>query len=339
MAGEGHKPYKLSIVPKTYTGRRDEDPEEWIEQFVHASESNFWNKEIMTKQFVNFLSGTPQRWYKTFIAKRIRDSVEEGNDEPATLTWDELKSGFLNAFVSVARDVVDEFKLDTRKQKPNETIEDYVYSILALCDRVDSDMSDERRVRKLLKGLLPSYLDKALPMNPETPEELLKILRSVAETKVIAGRNDDLTVFSIATEPIMTQLKQIEENTQTLGRKVDRIQAENKDQIDTLSKRVERIAMTRVTNDRAVRLAPVRCFRCNAAGHISTQCRIERRPTVQANQNFRDREKEMRRNEGIAFRTNVQQRFQPRLPMTKNVARWTEGIRPTSNVSREKQQK
>ena len=343
MAGEVHKPYKLSIVPKTFSGHKDQDPEEFIEQYIQASESNFWNDDIQTKQFINFLHGTPAKWFRCFLAKRQRDAENEDKDEPDPLTWTELKTGFLDAFVSLARDIVDGVKLDQRRQKPQKSVEDYFYSILALCDKVDPDMGDQRRVRKLLKGLLPSFLDKILPLAPENPEELLKNLRSVAETKVITGRNDELTVFSIATEPILTQLKQIQENTESLARKVDQVQAENKDQIDTLSKRIERIALSRGSTERVLRLAPVRCFNCNSAGHVSTQCRLPRRAPAQVAQNIRDREmvrvNTSNSNQVETFRGTVPPRFQPRFPISKNGLKRTAGSRPIFNAQHEQPKK
>ncbi|CAL8075771.1 unnamed protein product [Orchesella dallaii] len=89
-------------------------------------------------------------------------------------------------------------------------------------------MSDARRIRPIMKGLRPYYLEKIMHLNPLTIPEMLTHIRRVAETKMLSERPSDrqFAVMSVRQEePIMLEMKDMVKATMKL---VEEIQEERK---------------------------------------------------------------------------------------------------------------
>jgi len=94
------------------------------------------------------------------------------------------------AFQEVAPDVKNQMLLEERRQRIDESVESYYYSVLNLCNEVDATMTEARRVRYLIRGLRPQYLENILPLDPQLVTEVLQHMRKVAEGKFLISKQE-----------------------------------------------------------------------------------------------------------------------------------------------------
>jgi len=174
------KPAHIAVTPPKFSGKPDEDPFKYLQNFDLAAVSNNWDDIIKMHQIPNYLLGTASLWYKFWRRDRLVSTPGVGRP-----TWPEFVKALQKAFRSVASKDVAEEKLFNRKQRIGESPEDYFYSMLDLIYDYDPSMSVPTQIRFIVKGLRPVYLEKINPMKPTTIEKVLECIRSIAETQYL----------------------------------------------------------------------------------------------------------------------------------------------------------
>jgi len=139
-------------------------------------------------QFPNYLSGTAELWYNSWVDAKKAAAGAAGY----TATWKDQSQAIQQAFRNVAHQEVAEDKLLARRQKIGESAEDYVYSMLDLINDFDPHMSETTKVRRIIKGLRPTYLEKINPMVLGTVNDVLVAIRKVAETQYLIKTHEDV---------------------------------------------------------------------------------------------------------------------------------------------------
>jgi len=182
------KPVKVAIVPPKFHGTSSVDAFKFLKKFAYAALSNAWDDPMKALQFPNYLLGTADLWYNSWIDAKKAAAGAAGY----TATWKDQNQAIQQAFRNVAHQEVAEDKLLARKQKIGESAEDYVYSMLDLMNDFDPHMSDTAKVRRIIKGLRPTYLDKINPMILGTVNDVLVAIRKVAETQYLIKNHDDV---------------------------------------------------------------------------------------------------------------------------------------------------
>lgn len=235
----------------------------YIDAFEEVSKTNRWTDEITAAQFPNYMQGIAAKWWRTYKQKLVRAAIPPAL--PATPTWADIKTEFEKAFISVGRQVSAELLLDARKQKYDESCEAYFYDILELCDRVDPAMSKDRKIRHLLKGLRPYYLEKIMPLNPQTVHEVLVHMRRVAESKLLADRTLEKEVPAFPVEKEIPALIEVKEIVEKLMKVVEDIQEDRKAEKERKSREEDR----RRAERRALGFS---CYICNSPNHLARNC-------------------------------------------------------------------
>ncbi len=256
-------PIKLAITPRRFSGEDGESSREFIELFEQAARSNRWLQDICVIQFPNYLTHTASKWWRAFKNQRNRAAAASGSPVIPP-TWQEVKDAFLAAFNS--DDVIGvELTLDNRKQRSDESPEQFVFDIISLCERVDDSMSDERRVRFLLRNMKEYYLSRIMPLDPKTPEEILLHMRRLTEMKKLAERSGsrEYRAFPVAEEGVALEMREMVRQTQRL---VEEIQEQRKqDKAEKEARQLQRRRESRVDG--------LKCFNCSKTGHIARHCR------------------------------------------------------------------
>lgn len=265
-APPGPIPVKLAIQPRRFSGESHECSKEFLDLFEEACSCNNWGDPLKALQFPNYLSHCAGQWWRAFKNARTRAAVLAGTPLLPP-TWTEIKTAFLAAFASVGDLVNAELKLDSRKQRVDETPEQYIFDIISLCDRVDPNMSEDRRVRFVLRNLREFYLTKIMPMNPSTVEEVLTHMRRISEMKRMTERSQerDIPTFPVyqGENPISMEMREMVRMTQKL---VEEIQEQRK------YEKEEKEAAQQQRRLQA-RQSEVKCYTCNRTGHFARDCR------------------------------------------------------------------
>ena len=63
--------------------------------------------------------------------------------------------------------------LRRRRQRSEDTLEEFYFDVMKLRDKVDLYMSDEERIEYLYKGMEPFMVRELAMHHPKTPEEIL----------------------------------------------------------------------------------------------------------------------------------------------------------------------
>jgi len=261
-AAAGPGPIKLAITPRKFSGEDEECSREFMELFDQAASSNRWLPDTCVTQFPNYLTHTASKWWRSFKNQRSRAAAAAGTPLVAP-TWAEVVTAFQAAFEP--NDVIGaELRLDARKQRADETPEQYVFDIISLCERVDKDMIDERRVRYLLRNLKEYYLSRIMPLDPKTPEDFLVHMRRIAEMKKLTDRavNREARAFPVAEETSL-EMREMVKQTQRLVEEIQEQRRQDK------AERELRQQQRRREN----RTEGPRCYNCNMMGHIAKDCR------------------------------------------------------------------
>jgi len=153
-----------------------------LQKFIRVSISNQWPDDVKVIQLPNYLTGTAELWYVTWLDNRNKAAAATAAGVTA-VGWDELTKALQKAFKNVAHQEVAEHKLLSRKQKIGESAEDYVYSMLDLIQDFDPCISETSKVRRIIKGLKPLHLENINPMQISTIKDVLDAIRKVAETE------------------------------------------------------------------------------------------------------------------------------------------------------------
>jgi hypothetical protein len=194
------KPVKVGVVPQKFIPSLD--PYKWLQQFEVAALSNAWTPEIKVQQMPSYLTGSSSLWYLNWRKDRTEKHTtipNQTNPEP-DVTWTELTTALQQAFKTVANVDIAESKLQDRKMTIGESVEDYIYSFVDLCNDFDPKMSESLKVKKIIRGLLPNYLKKIAPQIINTVDELLFAARKVADTYYLVERREAVMAIQAETE-------------------------------------------------------------------------------------------------------------------------------------------
>jgi len=112
------KPAHIAVTPPKFSGKPDEDPFKYLQNFDLAAVSNNWDEIINMHQTSNYLLGTASLWYKFWRRDRLVSTPEVGRP-----TWPEFVKALQKAFRSVAsKDVANFLTVNRESGRAPRTI-------------------------------------------------------------------------------------------------------------------------------------------------------------------------------------------------------------------------
>jgi hypothetical protein len=85
------KPAKIAITPKYFSGRSDENPYKYLQNFNFIEIANIWPDDHKLKAIPNYLQKTAQLWYLNYVKIRNAEATAmAGSLVSAKITWDEF---------------------------------------------------------------------------------------------------------------------------------------------------------------------------------------------------------------------------------------------------------
>lgn len=177
-------------VPPTFHGYAAEDPEEWLDQFERVATINRWDEEMKLRYVYFSLDGPAKTWYE--------------NHETTLTTWEFLKNELLRTFTSIMRKERAQLLLESRTQQPNETLNVYVEEMKRLFRRADQDMTEDKKVGYLMRGVKESLFAGLIRNPPKTVAEFTEEAHTIERTLDARTRqyNRPFQLSSLYSEPI-----------------------------------------------------------------------------------------------------------------------------------------
>ncbi|XP_077558175.1 uncharacterized protein LOC144173783 [Haemaphysalis longicornis] len=123
----------------SFRGSTGEDPEEWVEKVECVRIFNRWDGEETFRHVLFYSEDTARTWFE--------------NNESSLTNWSLFKSKFLKTFATIVRKERAARLLETRTQHPNEGVVNFVEEMKQLFRRADPGMTEEKKLRFLMRGV------------------------------------------------------------------------------------------------------------------------------------------------------------------------------------------
>ncbi|KAL1455831.1 hypothetical protein MTO96_043591 [Rhipicephalus appendiculatus] len=164
--------------PPVFRGQADEDVEDWLRIYDRYSMALNWNDAQKARNLVFVLDDEARRWYSAVL----RDATATQHLD----SWAEWRDALLRDFAGEHIRDWAYIQLQERRQLPGETPRQYVTSILQLCARANTSMTESEKVRCLIPGLRPEMMERVAISNPKTATDFLQHLQRLTHVGTMA---------------------------------------------------------------------------------------------------------------------------------------------------------
>lgn len=156
--------------PPIFSGTDDKDVDDWISTYERVSVHNKWDDDSKLSYVSFYLSDVAKLW---FI-----------NHEADLPTWSVFKTSLTQVFGRPeVRKLRAEQRLRTRSQQLGENFTSYIEDILDLCKRVNASMSEEEKIKHIMKGIEDDAFQMLLSKSPRSVVELTELCQSYEELR------------------------------------------------------------------------------------------------------------------------------------------------------------
>ncbi|XP_077551570.1 uncharacterized protein LOC144165333 [Haemaphysalis longicornis] len=156
--------------PPFFNGADDQDAEDWLATFQRVSTHNNWDDKHKQNSVSLSFTGVAETWYKN-----------HGSD---LRTWSDFKTEFTKVFGRPAlRKLRAEQRLRERAQRTNESFTSYIEDILDLCNRANDAMTEQGKIKHILKGIEDDAFQMLIAKNPRTVAEIISACQDFDELR------------------------------------------------------------------------------------------------------------------------------------------------------------
>lgn len=156
--------------PAVFSGTADTDVDDWLSSYERVSNHNKWDDRTKLTKVIFYLAGVAHLWFR--------------NHEATIATWNDFKTAFAEVFGRPAvRKLRAEQRLRHRAQQPGETFTSYIEDVIDLCNRVSRTMTEEDKIKEILKGIEDDAFQMLMAKNPTTVAAVVTYCQSFDELR------------------------------------------------------------------------------------------------------------------------------------------------------------
>lgn len=156
--------------PGTFSGTDSVDVEDWLKTYERVGVRMRWDPTLMLANVIFYLTDTAKVWYET-------------HEEELT-SWELCKQKLRELFGRpLGRQRSAQKELASRVQTCTESYLTYIQDVLALCRRVDSQMSEADKVAHVIKGIADDAFHLLVFKNSSTVQDIISECRRFEEAK------------------------------------------------------------------------------------------------------------------------------------------------------------
>lgn len=177
------------MTPEHFHGDTFEDAEDWLERFERVAEFNEWNEERRLRNAYFALEDNARTWFE--------------NHEATFVSWDAFRRELLATYPSTDRRERAEAALQARNQRNNESVAMYVEDMSRLFRRADPNMSEDNKLRHLMRGVKQELFAGLVRSPPRTVAEFRSEATTMERTLQQRSRmyNREMNVTSVDAVP------------------------------------------------------------------------------------------------------------------------------------------
>ncbi|XP_077551644.1 uncharacterized protein LOC144165723 [Haemaphysalis longicornis] len=146
--------------PNCFHGEAFEDVDDWLDHFERVARFNQWNNNNKLHNVYFSLKDGAETWFL--------------NNEASMQTWEEFREKLLETFSSTDRCDHAMRLLDSRIQKPNESVAMFAEDMARLFKRADPAMAEAKKLRYLMNGVKEQLFAGLVRNPPQTVQAFIK---------------------------------------------------------------------------------------------------------------------------------------------------------------------
>lgn len=163
--------------PPVFAGLRGDDVEEWLDLYNRVGSANRWTEAEKLSYLPFYLTSVAKTWYF--------------NHETDFVDWSTFANKLRQIFgCSSGRSEAAKQKLAVRLQLAHESYTSYIEDVLALCRRANKDMTEDERVRHILKGIGPIAFNALAVGNPATVNDVISTCQRLDQLQSLRLQQD-----------------------------------------------------------------------------------------------------------------------------------------------------
>ncbi|KAI1283196.1 hypothetical protein HDE_12834 [Halotydeus destructor] len=264
-------PANATIVPRVFKGQEDEDIEEFLRYFEIICKANGWSSsEYKLAKLPGFLDGLARKIYMSSYPK-------EGPK-----TWEELIETLRSALGSQMPELKQFSSMNNRMMRPGESIASYYFEKLKLINDYKNNMDESEKMFHIKRGLSASLLEKILPYQLKSLDQLYKKLQLYSEGMMIANSRSDYNAsldeaLILSAGPSNGRNSEAKEVTRTHDGRVFRPYSTYNTDYKPRMTQSQSTSKLKNFENRS-------CYACGRQGHLARECRNPRLPSYRQGQ-------------------------------------------------------